>query len=43
MLEDYGKNRGLDRDRLLLACVQHTAMHRKYGDPLEPAGASARR
>jgi hypothetical protein len=35
LLEDYGKNRGFDRDRLLLACVQHTAMHRKYGDFLE--------
>jgi hypothetical protein len=35
LLEDYGKNRGFDRDRLLLACVQHTAVHRKYGDFLE--------
>ena len=35
LLEDYGKNRGWDRDRLLLACVQHTALHRKYGDFLE--------
>ena len=35
LLEDYGKNRGFDRDRLLLACVQHTAQHRKYGDFLE--------
>jgi len=35
LLEDYGKNRGFDRDRMLLACVQHTAMHRKYGDFLE--------
>jgi hypothetical protein len=35
LLEDYGKNRGFDRDRLLLACVQHTALHRKYGDFLE--------
>jgi len=32
LLEDYAKNRGFDRDRLLLACVQHTAGHRKYGD-----------
>jgi hypothetical protein len=35
LLEDYGKNQGFDRDRLLLACVQHTAVHRKYGDFLE--------
>lgn len=35
LLEDYAKNRGYDRDRLLLACVQHTATHRKYGDYLE--------
>ena len=24
-----------EQDRLLLACVQHTAVHRKYGDFLE--------
>jgi hypothetical protein len=35
LLEDYGKNRSFDRDRLLLACVQHTAVHRKYGNFLE--------
>ncbi|MSQ59672.1 MAG: hypothetical protein EXR36_08530 [Betaproteobacteria bacterium] len=35
LLEDYAKNRGFDRDRLLLACVQHTAVHRKYGDFME--------
>jgi hypothetical protein len=35
LLEDYMKNHGFDRDRLLLACVQHTAVHRKYGDFLE--------
>ena len=35
LLEDYAKNRGFDRDRLLLACVQHTAVHRKYGDFLQ--------
>ncbi len=35
LLEDYAKYRGFDRDRLLLACVQHTAVHRKYGDFLE--------
>jgi hypothetical protein len=37
LLEDYAKNRGWDRDRLLLACVQHTAVHRKYGEPQECA------
>ena len=35
MLEDYGKNRSSDRGRLLLAAAQHTARHRKYGDPLD--------
>jgi hypothetical protein len=35
MLEDFGKNRSARRDRLLLACAQQTAAHRKYGDPLE--------
>ena len=35
MLEDFGKNQSSHRDRLLLACVQQTAAHRKYGDPLE--------
>jgi hypothetical protein len=35
LLEDYGKNRNPLRDRLLLAAAQHTARHRKYGDPLE--------
>jgi hypothetical protein len=35
LLEDYAKNRGFDRNQLLLACVQHTAVHRKYGDYLE--------
>jgi hypothetical protein len=35
LVEDYYKNRSFDRDRLLLACVQHTAVHRKYGDFLE--------
>ena len=35
LLEDYAKNRSFDRDRLLLACAQHTAVHRKYGDFLE--------
>ena len=37
LIEDFGKNRGFDRNRLLLACVQHTAVHRKYGDFLEPS------
>jgi hypothetical protein len=35
LVEDYFKNRSFDRNRLLLACVQHTAVHRKYGDYLE--------
>ena len=35
MLEDYGKNRSPRRDRLLLACAQHCAGHRKYGDFFE--------
>ena len=34
-LEDYGKSRAHDRDRLLLASAKHTAGHRKYGDHLE--------
>ena len=37
MLMDFGTNRHPERDRLLLAAAYHTAMHRKYGDPLEPA------
>jgi hypothetical protein len=35
MLEDFGKNRNPLRGRLLLAAAQHTARHRKYGDPLD--------
>jgi hypothetical protein len=35
LLEDYLHTQASDRDRLLLACAQHTAGHRKYGDPLE--------
>jgi hypothetical protein len=35
MLEDFGKNRQPARGRLLLACAQHTALHRKYGDFLD--------
>ncbi len=34
-LEDYGKNKAWDSERLLLASAQHTAGHRKYGDHLE--------
>lgn len=37
LLEDYAKNQGGDRDRLLLACAHHTAVHRKYGNPLDCA------
>lgn len=37
MLEDYGKSRSPVRGRLLLAAAQHTARHRKYGDPLDCA------
>jgi hypothetical protein len=37
MLMDFGTNQQPERDRLLLAAAYHTAMHRKYGDPLEPA------
>ena len=35
LLEDFRHTRAADRDRLLLASAQHTAGHRKYGDPLE--------
>ena len=35
MLEDYRRNSSPRRDRLLLACAQHTAGHMKYGDPME--------
>ncbi len=37
LIEDYGKNQGWDRDRLLLACAHHTAVHRKYGNPQDCA------
>ena len=37
MLMDFGTNQQPNRDRLLLCAAYHTAMHRKYGDPLEPA------
>lgn len=36
LLDDYRRNPHGDRDRLLLACAQHTAGHQKYGDTLEP-------
>ena len=39
MLEDFAKTRSPSRDRLLMACVQHCAGHRKYGD----IGEAARR
>jgi len=35
LLEDFIHTTASDRDRLLLASAQHTAGHRKYGDPLE--------
>ena len=35
LVEDFFKNRSFDRNRLLLAGIQHTAVHRKYGDFLE--------
>jgi hypothetical protein len=35
LLEDYARTRAHDRERLLLASAQHTAGHKKYGDPLE--------
>jgi hypothetical protein len=35
MIEDFGKSRSPERGRLLLAAAQHTARHRKYGDPLD--------
>jgi hypothetical protein len=37
MLEDFTKSRSPNRDRLLKACVQHCAGHRKYGDIEEAA------
>jgi hypothetical protein len=37
ILMDHATNRQPDRDELLLAAAYHTAMHRKYGDPLEPS------
>jgi hypothetical protein len=37
LLEDWAKNQSAERDRLLLACAHHTAVHRKYGNPLDCA------
>jgi hypothetical protein len=37
ILMDHATNRQPGRDKLLLAAAYHTAMHRKYGDPLEPS------
>jgi hypothetical protein len=37
LLEDWAKNQSPERDRLLLACAHHTAVHRKYGNPLDCA------
>jgi hypothetical protein len=36
LLADYRRNPHGERERLLLACAQHTAGHQKYGDTLEP-------
>jgi hypothetical protein len=41
LLEDWAKNQSPDRDRLLLACAHHTAMHRKYGNPFDSANRFA--
>jgi hypothetical protein len=35
LVEDYLHSTAAGRERLLLAAAQHTAGHRKYGDPLE--------
>ena len=35
LLSDHGTSAAVNRDRLLLACAQHTARHRKYGDFME--------
>ena len=37
LIEDWAKNQSADRDRLLVACAHHTAVHRKYGNPLDCA------
>jgi hypothetical protein len=37
MLEDFVKNRGAGRGRILLAAAQLLSAHRKYGDPFEAA------
>ena len=35
LLEDYLHSTAPGREQLLLASAQHTACHRKYGEPLE--------
>jgi hypothetical protein len=35
LLDDWSRSQDRDRDRLLLAAAQHTAVHRKYCDALE--------
>jgi hypothetical protein len=40
LFEDYAKNRSFDRDRLLLACVQHTAVHRSTATFLNAVAAT---
>jgi hypothetical protein len=35
LIDDHSRNRAAGRDWLLLACAQHTARHRKYGDFLD--------
>jgi len=37
MLDDYDTNGDRKRDLLLIAASYRTAVHRKYGDPLEPS------
>jgi hypothetical protein len=37
LIDDWRRNRAVGRDWLLLACAQHTARHRKYGDFMECA------
>ena len=36
MIDDFRLNRAEGRERLLLACAQHTAGHVKYGEAAEP-------
>ncbi|MCZ6888320.1 MAG: hypothetical protein O7H39_07480 [Gammaproteobacteria bacterium] len=35
LIEDFLRTTADDKDRLLLACAQHTSTHQKYGDTLE--------